>query len=230
MRLHLPGKQKVFGWLGIKKVAKTARCKHYPCAQCWALCTGKVQGCCHLLGGGWGLVEDGCQRKTWEGGWDTRGVDLHPYCKGPYWRKRSSPRGSASADNLINAAVLSASKDLIRPVPAGRSRVQLWEENVFDCKSPCETPLGEQAHRQYQDLQANLWAAGPHGGQWTSGHCICKQVFPSSGMCICCLTCHSFARLFWPVDLRCSKSDDMPTCSCLVFRSKQTWYGGWMQN
>lgn len=74
MRLYLPGKQKVFGWLGIKKVPKTARCKHYPCAQCWALCTAKVQGCCHLLGGGWGLVEEGCQRKAWEGCWDTGGL------------------------------------------------------------------------------------------------------------------------------------------------------------
>lgn len=88
--------------------------------------------------GGRGLSEKGMRRLLGH-----RGVDLHPYYKGLYWRKRSSPWGSTSADNLINAAVLSASKDLIHLVPAGRSRVQLWEENIFDCKSPCETSLGE---------------------------------------------------------------------------------------
>lgn len=160
-----------------------------------------------------------------------RGFDMHPYCKGLYHREGSPSWGSPSVHNLINVVVLSIGKYLIYLVPTGRSWVQFWVENIFDCNSPCETSLREWTHRQYQDLQTELCAkaAGPFDAQWTSG-CTCKWVFPSSGTYICCLRCWVFATLFWPMDLCCSKSDDVPSGSCLVFLSKQTWYGGWMQS
>lgn len=114
--------------------------------------------------GGRGLSEKDMRRLLGH-----RGVDLHPYCKVPYWRKRSSPWGSASAHNLINAAVLSTGNDLICLVPAGRSGVQLWEENIFVARVPVKHLL-ENEHtgntktcRQISGLQDPMVANGPVG-------------------------------------------------------------------
>ena len=141
---------------------------------------------------------EGCQKRTREPCRDTAGLiclltaEGHIRGTGPLHGVVHLPT------NLVNAAVLSVGKYLICLVATGRGRVQLWVENIFDRNCPSETPLREWAHRQYQDLQTELWAkaAGPLGGQWTSRHYVCKQVFPSSGMYICCLRGSSFVRLF----------------------------------
>lgn len=105
-----------------------------------------------------------------------RGFNLHPYCKGPYQRESSPLWGSISAYNLDSAVVLLVGKYLICLLPTGRSRVQLWLKNIFYFNSPCEATLREWAHRQYQDLEAELWAkpAEQLRGQWINGCCISK--------------------------------------------------------
>lgn len=127
----------------------------------------------------------------------------------------------------------SIGKYMIFLVPTGRIRVQLWVENIFDCNLACETSL-----RKWPMANTNMCRQGSGQRLWYYGlgsqRPVCSvfvsRSFPAQACTLAEWDVILFARLFWPMDLCCSVSDDVPTGSCLVLLSKQTWCGGWMQS